>query len=210
MKTIAGQIRHNLLLEIDQFKVPDRMLINQALALAEDVHQGDFRRPTKHPPAPYIVHPMRVALIVLQELKMLERDVVAATLLHDVIEGSRRRIGIGQIEQTFGRNIALMVSILTKPLENRDVPKEQQLHFYYERIKSANSATRIIKLSDRLDNVRESADSFDTRFQAVYLKETRDIYLPLAAQTNQMLFEELIKACHTLELVQQQQIETLP
>jgi GTP pyrophosphokinase len=210
MKTIAGQIRHNLLIAIDEFKAGDRILINQALALAEDVHQGELRRPTKHPVAPYIVHPMRVALIIIQELKMQEKEIVAAALLHDVVEGSQRRVGVGQIEQSFGRNIALMVSILTKPPENPDVPKEQQLYFYYERIKGANANTRLIKLADRLDNVREAIDSFDTKFQQAYLKETREIFLPLAAETNQQLSDELVKACDQLERAQHQQMETIP
>src|ERR1700675_1176583 len=98
MTKIAGTIRHKLLLEIDLLKAPQRILITNALALAEEVHEGAFRRPSKSiPPTPYIVHPMRVALILLQELQMKDTEAVAGALLHDVIEESERRVGVGDL-----------------------------------------------------------------------------------------------------------------
>jgi (p)ppGpp synthase/HD superfamily hydrolase len=200
MTKIAGTIRHKLLLEIDLLKTEKRILINNALALAEQVHEGAFRRPSKSgPPTPYIVHPMRVALILLQEVQMRDAEAIAGALLHDVIEESDRKVTVSDLEQRFGRSIALMVSILTKPAINENIPAEQLLYFYYERFKGANLQTRLVKLADRLDNVREAIDSIDYQFQERYLKETRDIFLPFAEATDKYLYKELLASCNQLE-----------
>jgi GTP pyrophosphokinase len=200
MVKIAGTIRHKLLLEIDLLKAPSRILINDALALAEQVHEGAIRRPTKTAPVtPYIVHPMRVALILLQELQMKDPEAIAGALLHDVIEESNRRVTVGDLEKKFGRSIALMVSILTKPAINENFAADQLLYFYYERIKGANLQTRLVKLADRLDNLREAVDCLDSQFQERYLKETKEIFLPFAENTDRYLYKELLASCQKLE-----------
>jgi (p)ppGpp synthase/HD superfamily hydrolase len=119
--------------------------------------------------------------------------------LHDVIEDSQGRIGIGDIEEKFGRGIALMVSILTKPPLNENIPRERQLQVYYERITSSSLPTRIVKVADRLDNIRDCIDLADMPFQQRYLSETQKIYLPLAENTDQYLHDELVTACDALQ-----------
>jgi (p)ppGpp synthase/HD superfamily hydrolase len=200
MTKIAGTIRHKLLLEIDLLKAPSRIQINDALALAEKIHEGTFRRPSKTDAAtPYIVHPMRVALILLQELQMKDPEAIMGALLHDVVEESDRSVSISELEKRFGRAVALMVSILTKPVSNENMPPDQLLYFYHARIKGANLQTRLVKLADRLDNVREAADSVDTQFQERYLKETKEFFLPFAEDTDRYLYKELLAACSKLE-----------
>lgn len=209
MIKIAGTIRHKLLLEIDLLKAPSRILINEALALAEQVHEGAIRRPNKTAPVtPYIVHPMRVALILLQELQLKDPEAIAAALLHDVIEESNRRVTVGDLEQKFGRSIALMVSILTKPPTNENFAPDQLLYFYYERIKGASLQTRLVKLSDRLDNLREAVDTLDSQFQERYLKETKEIFLPFAENTDRYLYKELLATCKRMET--ELNFETVP
>lgn len=174
----------------------------RALALAETVHEKQVRRPGKSVTAQqYIIHPMRVALVLLEELEYRDCEVIAAALLHDVLENSEGKVSTADLENQFSGNIALMVSTLSKPPQDAAMSRGQQLSTYYDRLNQAPIPTRLIKLSDRLDNVREAIDSIDREFQDDYLKQTMKIYLPMAEATDQYLFEELVTACQELARV---------
>lgn len=172
---LAGTLRHRLLLAIESFKVLDKVMLGKALTLAEETHAKQTRRPTKENPtqaAPYIVHPMRVALIITEELELKEPIAIAAALLHDTVEASNGKVTIAYIEEHFGRPIAMMVSILTKPTFKETATKEekqQKLRIYHERISQASVETKLVKLADRLDNVRDAAELLDKGFQLRYL-----------------------------------------
>jgi GTP diphosphokinase / guanosine-3',5'-bis(diphosphate) 3'-diphosphatase len=202
---LAGQLRHRLLLSIEQFPVLDKVMLGKALATAEEVHLGQYRKVSKENPqqgAPYIVHPMRVALVIVEELELKEPLAVATALLHDCVEMSNGRLTISHVEESFGRPIAMMVSILTKPPFKADTPfveREQKLKIYRERIFHASVEAKLVKLADRLDNLRDSQHILDKGFQMRYLKETRDFYMPLAETTDQYLLDEMGVACERLE-----------
>ncbi len=199
-KSLAGVVRHRLVSQLDDYKAAERAMLWKALALAEEIHEKQVRRPGKSLTAqPYIIHPMRVALVLLEELEYRDTEVIAAALLHDVLENSDGKVKTADLEQQFTGNIALMVSTLSKPPRDAALSRGQQLTTYYDRISQAPIPTRLIKLSDRLDNVRESIDSIDTEFQDDYLKQTMKIYLPMAEATDQYLFEELVSCCQELE-----------
>lgn len=199
-KSLAGVVRHRLVSQLDDYKAAERAMLWKALALAEEVHEKQVRRPGKSVTAqPYIIHPMRVALVLLEELEYRDTEVIAAALLHDVLENSEGKVKTADLEQQFTGNIALMVSTLSKPPRDAALSRGQQLTTYYDRLNQAPIPTRLIKLSDRLDNVRESIDSIDTEFQDDYLKQTMKIYLPMAEATDQYLFEELVSCCQELE-----------
>ncbi len=53
--------------EIEQLKAGDRTLVNKAVQFVEEAHEGQFRMSTKQGgrPDPYVVHPLKVCLIVL-------------------------------------------------------------------------------------------------------------------------------------------------
>lgn len=199
-KSLAGVVRHRLVSQLDDYKAAERAMLWKALALAEEVHEKQVRRPGKSITAqPYIVHPMRVALVLLEELEFRDCEVITAALLHDVLENSEGKVTTADLEQQFTGNIALMVSTLSKPHADAAMNRSQQLQTYYDRVNQAPIATRLIKLADRLDNVRESIDSIDPEFQEDYLKQTMKIYLPMAEATDQYLFEELVSCCQELE-----------
>ena len=175
---LAGQFRHRLLLAIEQFQIVDKIMLGKALATAEEIHRDQYRKANKENPrqgAPYIVHPMRVALVIINELELKEPLAVATALLHDCVEMSDGKLTIGQVEESFGRPIAMMVSILTKPALKADTPfleRDQKLKIYRERISLASVEAKLIKPGNRLDNLRDSEDILDKGFQMRYLKET--------------------------------------
>jgi (p)ppGpp synthase/HD superfamily hydrolase len=185
---------------IDQLKAADRTLIEKAVQFAEEAHEGQFRMSTRQGgrPDPYIVHPMKVALIFLEELGLKDPDALAVAILHDVMESTERVITASDLEEHFGRSIALAVSILTKPKPDASIPREAQLFTFYGRLRQSHIMTRLICLSDRLDNMRDAIDLFDSDMQARLLEETIRIHIPLAEETDDYLNGELLTICSQL------------
>jgi GTP pyrophosphokinase len=190
------------MLQVDELQHPKRVLLTRALTLAEQIHEGQFRKPPKIDPElrePYVIHPMRVALILFEELGLRDTDALCAALLHDVVEDGNGRVTTSDLEQKFGRIIALMVSVLTKPNPDKKIPREVQLKTYHERIMQAAIPTRLVKLADRLDNMRDAIECNDAVFQKRYLIETREEYLPVAEATDEYMHDELVGLCDKLE-----------
>src|SRR5947209_1041922 len=101
---MAENVRGRLIRVIETFDPAAQKFINRALALAENVHAGQFRRPKPDHPDhrdPYIIHPMRVALILWEEAGQQKSDLIAAALLHDVVEDSDGRVTADNIGQQF-------------------------------------------------------------------------------------------------------------
>lgn len=200
MKSSKGALRHRLMQLIDELKAQDRVVINNAVNYAEEMHDGFFRKSTKEGGRPelYIVHPLKVALIVLDELGLKDPDALSVALLHDVLEQTSAPITAADIENKFGRGVALGVSVLTRPKPDPNIPREDQLATFYDRVRRSHVMTRLICLADRLDNMRDSLDLFDEEFQRRYLEETLKVHLPLAEETDPYLFNELRTVCDQL------------
>src|SRR5215212_11353537 len=64
--------------------IGDIMKITRAFSIAIQVHSGQLKRGNKV--EPYINHPLRVALILTEELHEYDINLVCVALLHDVIE----------------------------------------------------------------------------------------------------------------------------
>lgn len=203
---LQGTVRHRLMLIVDDFKQTEKKILEKALSFAEEAHQKQYLRPTKDKPEkgePYIVHPMRVALILLEEVEIKDVIAVGSALLHDVIEAKRESISVSDIEKEFGRPIAMLVSILTKPPMPPyidETEKKSRLVMYHRRLEQATVMVRIVKLADRLDSVRNAPEWADKKTKEDYLQETREFYLPLAEKSDDYLYEELQAACEQLEL----------
>lgn len=157
--------------------------VQQAYELARSVHARQFRDEG----APYIVHPIRVAISIIDELKLYSPKLVCSALLHDVIEDSSddRPVTRGHIAGSFGEEIAEIVWLLTK-LEHVG------LRDYLNRIEAAEkTGAPIVKLCDRLDNLRSVIDSPRLEKKQRYIRTTEELYLPMAERTNQYLHLEL-------------------
>lgn len=141
----------------------------------------------------FVDHPIRVALILLNELHISDRDLIIAALLHDVIEDAEKNetwiFTWKSLRLVFGDEVAELVDALTKRK-----PQGETRAQYFTRVRQASRQARIIKLADRLDNVRELS-SCDIEKQHWYLKETREVMLPLARRTHPYLTQEIEIAC---------------
>ncbi len=196
------RIREQLWERIQRYSEPDSSLLKRALKLAEDTHAGAYRKPTVQQPDcrdPYIVHPMRVALILIDEVDLSDSDAVAAGLLHDTIEDSAGAVTRSTILEKFGQSVADIVCALSKPEYAPGVARHEQLADYHQKLMIAPVKTRMVKLADRLDNIREALLTSERPFQHRYLAETRTTYLPLAQITSDYFYKSISDICDRLE-----------
>lgn len=116
----------------------------------------------------YFEHLRRVALILIDEVKITEPVMVKAALLHDSFEDTRD-LTPGFLEHCFGTDLVDIVKVLSK------TPKEG----YLERFIACNDwRPYAIKACDRLDNLRSMKQSTE-EFQVKQVKETYHKYFPL-------------------------------
>ena len=153
--------------------------VRRSYEVAQAAHSGQ----TRDEGSPYIVHPVRVAVSLIDELKIYSPTLICSALLHDVIEDSDvTREDIGQM---FDEQIAEVVWLLTKF-------EDVSLREYLARIEAAaHTGAPIVKLCDRLDNLRSVIDTPKLEKKRRYIRTTEELFLPLAARTNQYLHSEL-------------------
>jgi GTP diphosphokinase / guanosine-3',5'-bis(diphosphate) 3'-diphosphatase len=156
--------------------------VRRAYEVAEKAHAYQVRDEG----TPYIVHPVRVAVSLVDELQLFSPKLVCSALLHDVIEDSptTRR----QITDWFGAEIAEVVWLLTKF-------DDTSLVDYLTAIEEAHeTGAPIVKLCDRLDNLRFLSHSHKLEKKYRYIRTTENHYLPMAARTNDYLYQALSSA----------------
>jgi len=172
--------------------------IHRALEIAEEAHAGQ----TRDDDTPYILHPLRVALSLMQEFDIHDADILCATLLHDVAE-DHKQFTPDYIEAEFGTRVGSIVRTLTKP-EEPTKTREEINQVYFERLRHSDEDCKLIKLADKLDNVRDAINCPYPAKQWRTAAEAKDFYLSLAAslrdaQRQQIILKFMKKAIATLE-----------
>ena len=129
--------------------------------------------------SPYIIHPIAVANI-LTELK-LDSATIATGLLHDTIEDTHATYKT--IEDEFGKEVADLVDGVTKisEFENQVISNSKAENFR-KLILATSKDIRVllVKLADRLHNMRTIESINDLEKRKRIAKETMEIYAPLA------------------------------
>ena len=153
--------------------------VQKAFDFANEAHKGVRRRSGE----PYIIHPIEVAKIVVNEIGLGCKSIVAA-LLHDVVEDTDYTVE--DIRNLFGDKIATLVDGLTKiktVLDNEDKSKVKsiQAENFKRILLTLNDDVRVvlIKLADRLHNCR-TIEYMPEHKRDKILGETMFICIPLA------------------------------
>jgi GTP pyrophosphokinase len=126
----------------------------------------------------FIEHPLAVAGI-LADLEM-DHQTIAAALLHDVVEDTS--ITNEQVAAQFGDEVSRLVDGVTKltriPYQSKEDAQVENLRKMFLAM-AKDIRVIIIKLADRLHNMRTLASLPLTKQQAI-ARETLDIYAPIA------------------------------
>ncbi len=163
----------------ERFNEEDQKLINRAYELAEEKHKDQKR----HSGAPYIIHPVNVAY-VLNELRQ-EPNVIAAGLLHDVIEDTS--YSKDDMIRDFGKDITKLVEGVTKMSKVKNKTRMNFEAIAAENLRRMLMATAkdpriiVIKLADKTHNMR-TLQFHKPEKQKIIAQETLSIYAPLAGR----------------------------
>lgn len=153
--------------------------IKLAYVLAKFGHRAQTRKElVDGKPMRYFEHVRNVAIILMDELKIMDKNMIISALLHDSLEDTED-ITASLIESSFGEEPATLVTLLSK------VPKEG----YHERLANChNWKVLALKLCDRLDNYRSlMVEGTTPEFHKKQIKETREVYSPI--------FDYLLEIC---------------
>jgi GTP pyrophosphokinase len=205
-KTITGTLTGDELFEKliqkmqEYHPSSDFTLVLKAYKLSKGAHEGQLRRSGE----PYIIHPVEVA-IILANLE-LDRETVAAAILHDIIEDTNYTYE--DLEGLFGKDVADLVDGVTKLQEfdiiqkyeekfqdpnlrnkrklryQRGISQDEEKAENYRKLfmAMANDVRVIlIKIADRIHNLR-TLKFMPPEKQKSIAQESLDIYAPIAGR----------------------------
>ena len=153
----------------------DLPAIRAAFAFAEKCHEGQRRKSGE----PYIIHPLAVAQIVAEELK-LDSESIEAALMHDCIEDTEATHE--QIAKLFSPTVADLVEGVSKLTRIQYATKEdEQMENLRKMLIAMSKDIRVIliKIADRLHNMRTMEDQSPAKQKQKSL-ETMEIYAPIS------------------------------
>ena len=164
---------------INKVKTYNKFLNPETLSKAYNFALKAHEKQKRDEGSPYIIHPIAVANI-LTELK-LDSATIATGLLHDTIEDTHATYNT--IEEEFGKEVADLVDGVTKisEFENQAISNSKAENFR-KLILATSKDIRVllVKLADRLHNMRTIKFVVDKDKQIRKSKETMEIYAPLA------------------------------
>ncbi|WP_448521466.1 RelA/SpoT family protein [Pseudothermotoga sp.] len=169
-----------LKLSTRNFTDEDREKLVKAYRLASHAHEGMFRESGE----PFLSHPVEVCKILAS--MNVDIETLIAAILHDAVEDSQGRVKLEDIEKQFGKQVARIVDGVTKvsrinaPVDSADsilkLETIQKMLFAM----AEDIRVIVVKLADRLHNMRTIDFVKDEQKRIYKAKETLEIYAPIA------------------------------
>jgi len=133
---------------------------------------------------PYVIHPVRVALILRSVgfSEFEQENLMIAALCHDLIEDTDTTFE--DISKQFGEKVALIVSELSRP---NNANKDEWINTF----KTKSLEAKIIKMADRIDNLKDMPSSMWTREKQIKYAHQGDLILKYCGNANLELAELL-------------------
>lgn len=149
-----------------------KQLVKKAYLFAKERHKGQKRDGGED----YIIHPVRVARIVLENKRSKNISILlCSALLHDTLEDTYT--SYKELEENFGEAIAsLVMELTTASLASRIEGKD---HYLCHKMEHMTSYALYVKLADRLDNITDLDNSSEEKRNRMY-NQTRAIISYLA------------------------------
>ena len=156
----------------------DLLKVRKAYKLADEIHAGVVRESGE----PYIVHPLSVAINLINEMDVYDVDTICAALLHDTIEDAKFDFSKEDIAREISHDCAVIVDGVTKMRRMNFSDKASQNRANFRKILTSfnvDSRIIIVKLADRLHNMRTLQFKKENK-QKDNARETLNVYVPLA------------------------------
>ncbi len=151
--------------------------VEAAFRLAVDAHAGQ----TRSDGTPYVLHPLAVARLLLEQWPVEDPDLLVAALLHDVVEDTA--VTLEQVEAQFGPKVAVLVHQLTKRPAGPDddlAAKRARTAEAMERLAAGPTDAVVVKAADRYDNLRDVVGArWPEAKKRGYVQETLELVLPV-------------------------------
>ncbi len=181
-----------------QLPIEDQPALGKAYDIARRAHAGQWRKSRSGTPdVPYFAHPLRVARILADEWGHCDLRTLAVALLHDVLEDcppNEKPAYAREIRRELGGDILHGVETLTKhpasfeeasgETVNLGAAKIARQTRYFAALADAPAWVRLVKLADRVDNLRDALAWGDVAFWERYRSETIAWHLGLAYKTS--------------------------
>lgn len=153
-----------------------------AYDMAENAYLNRYRRSG----APHFFHISRICRIIVKELKISEPDLIAASMLQDILV-----IGCGINQEVIEYNFGSYVSYLIESLTNENI-RQKQREFTLENISELGGPDGLIlRLAKSLDNLRYLDFEFSDN-PISYLNSIMTKYFKLSIQTDNPHVRHLI------------------
>ncbi len=107
--------------------------------------------------SPYINHPIALANLLINEAQITDTDVLCAALLHDTIEDTQTTEQ--ELRSAFGEVITRIVLEVT---DDKSLPKTERKRRQVEHAPQLSPKARLVKLSDKICNLRDIVSSAPT------------------------------------------------
>jgi len=130
-------------------------LLLKALDFAAVRHKNQFRKGEDRPP--YINHPIQVADLLANEAGERDPVLLAAAVLHDVIEDTvdsseEKQELIDQIRNLFGEEVLMLTLEVT---DDKNLRKTERKRLQVEHASIISESAKKLKLADKILNVRD-------------------------------------------------------
>ncbi len=130
----------------------DTGLILRAAQFAAMKHRNQRRKDKEA--TPYINHPLALANVLWHEGRITDARIIAAALLHDTVEDTRTTRA--ELARAFGKSIASVVAEVT---DNKWLDKKTRKRLQVEHAPHLSPSARLVKLADKICNLRDLAAS---------------------------------------------------
>lgn len=165
--------------------------ILHAARFAAERHTGHFRKGSRR--EPYINHPIEVANLIANVGLVEDEDILSAALLHDTVEDCK--VLPDEISEKFGDTVCGYVLEVS---DDKDLPKHERKLKQIEHAPHLTYGAKIIKLADKISNVRDviasPAEDWDKTRRVEYVNWAVNVVAGLRGANDQLdeLFDEVV------------------
>lgn len=124
----------------------------EALSFAAHKHRDQRRKDRES--SPYINHPIALMRVLALEVGLCDPRVLCAALLHDTLEDTQTTPA--ELTARFGPEVCAIVLEVT---DDKSLPKDERKRLQIERAGRASEAARLVKLADKICNLRDMVES---------------------------------------------------